>query len=339
MALAALSFLLLVQLISGGNGSSLPVFQKGEFEVYGHQVQGNGSNPTGPPRPMYMVAPTRPGKYPIFLFAHGTFINSNLYSALLSHISSHGYIVVAPLLFDAMFFMPCELEEIDYLAQVIRWLPTGLSSILLDDVVPDFDHLAIGGHSRGGKSAFALALGYARRPDDDFTITALVGIDPVAGGSKDSRTNPKILTYQPESFNLTMPVAVIGSGLGNQSAFFGFPACAPNEVSHVEFYNECRAPKSHVVPAEFGHMDIVDDVNPVDLVNYLMTNNMCKSGVSWFNSRDKMRSTVGGIVVAFLNSCFGGKGDDDYLTILRKPEVSPAKLQPPQYEFSSLAQE
>ncbi|CAN0898429.1 CLH1 [Linum grandiflorum] len=246
---------------------------------------------------------------------------------------------MATQLFDAMFFMPCELEEIDYLAQVIRWLPTGLSSILLDDVVPDFDHLAIGGHSRGGKSAFALALGYARRPDDDFTISALVGIDPVAGGSKDSRTNPKILTYQPESFNLTMPVAVIGSGLGNQSAFFGFPACAPNEVSHVEFYNECRAPKSHVVPAEFGHMDIVDDVNPVDLVNYLMTNNMCKSGVSWFNSRDKMRSTVGGIVVAFLNSCFGGKGDDDYLTILRKPEVSPAKLQPPQYEFSSLAQE
>ncbi|CAN1728895.1 CLH1 [Linum perenne] len=44
-----------------------------------------------------MVAPIRPGKYPIFLFAHGTFLDSKLYSDLLSHIASHGYIVVAPL--------------------------------------------------------------------------------------------------------------------------------------------------------------------------------------------------------------------------------------------------
>ncbi|CAN1176984.1 Chlorophyllase type 0 [Linum perenne] len=336
-ALSAFLFLLLVLIATPLiSGTTLPVFKQGEFEVQSRNVKaGRSSTSSGPPRPLYLVAPTRPGKYPIFLFAHGTFLDSKLYSGILSHVASHGYIVVAPLLFDSMLFMPSQQEEIDYLAQVTNWLPKGLSSQLLDDVVPDFNHLAIGGHSRGGKSAFALALGYTLIPIH-LTISALVGIDPVAGRSKNKRTDPQILTYQPESFDLSMPVAVIGTGLGNQSKPLGVLSCAPNKVNHVEFYNECRAPKSHLVPARFGHMDLVDDVNnPFDM-NWMMTNLMCKSGSSWSNPRDEMRRTVGGIVVAFLNSCFYGKGDD-YVTILKHPEVSPAVLQPPRYEFDSLA--
>ncbi|CAN1728893.1 Chlorophyllase type 0 [Linum perenne] len=195
------------------SGTTLPVFEKGEFTVKSDNVKVDVNNSTSPPRQLFMVAPIRPGKYPIFLFAHGTFLDSKLYSDLLSHIASHGYIVVAPLLFDAMFFMPCQLDEINYLAQVISWLPTGLSFHLLDDVVPDLNHLAVGGHSRGGKSSFALALGYGLKPKN-ITISAIVGIDPVAGGSKDTRTTPKILTYQPESFDLSIPVAVIGTRAG-----------------------------------------------------------------------------------------------------------------------------
>ncbi|CAI0434094.1 unnamed protein product [Linum tenue] len=295
----------------------LAVFGDGDCSPKPITVPVTASSSTNPPpRPLYVVAPTRPGNYPVFLFAHGTFISNNLYSGLLSHISSHGYIVVAPQLFDSILSLPCELEEIEYLEQVTNWMPsaTALPSHLPPGVLPDFDKLAVGGHSRGGKSAFALAL--------KLTISAVVGVDPVAGVSKNSRTDPVILT--PESLNLSVPVAVIGSGLGNQSEVIDLPACAPNWVNHAEFYSECMAPKSHLVADDYGHMDVVDD----GMFDFALTKLMCKGASGLFSSREKMRKGVGGIVVAFLDAYLGGGGSDDYLAILESPlEVdSPVKL-------------
>ncbi|CAI0434091.1 unnamed protein product [Linum tenue] len=302
----------------------LAVFGDGDCSPKPITVPVTASSSTNPPpRPLYVVAPTRPGNYPVFLFAHGTFISNNLYSGLLSHISSHGYIVVAPQVYTLS--LPCELEEIEYLEQVTNWMPsaTALPSHLPPGVLPDFDKLAVGGHSRGGKSAFALALGLCTKPLK-LTISAVVGVDPVAGVSKNSRTDPVILTYEPESLNLSVPVAVIGSGLGNQSEVIDLPACAPNWVNHAEFYSECMAPKSHLVADDYGHMDVVDDVSWFERDFKLM----CKGASGLFSSREKMRKGVGGIVVAFLDAYLGGGGSDDYLAILESPlEVdSPVKL-------------
>ncbi|CAI0434095.1 unnamed protein product [Linum tenue] len=313
----------------------LAVFGDGDCSPKPITVPVTASSSTNPPpRPLYVVAPTRPGNYPVFLFAHGTFISNNLYSGLLSHISSHGYIVVAPQLFDSILSLPCELEEIEYLEQVTNWMPsaTALPSHLPPGVLPDFDKLAVGGHSRGGKSAFALALGLCTKPLK-LTISAVVGVDPVAGVSKNSRTDPVILTYEPESLNLSVPVAVIGSGLGNQSEVIDLPACAPNWVNHAEFYSECMAPKSHLVADDYGHMDVVDDVSWFErdfkgMFDFALTKLMCKGASGLFSSREKMRKGVGGIVVAFLDAYLGGGGSDDYLAILESPlEVdSPVKL-------------
>lgn len=60
-------------------------------------------------------------------------------------------------------------------AKVTEWLSKALESVLPEKVQPDLLQLAVSGHSRGGKIAFALALGYG------IKFQALLGIDPVAG--------------------------------------------------------------------------------------------------------------------------------------------------------------
>ena len=49
------------------------------------------------PKTLFIVTPENEGTYPVLLFLHGYNICPCCYSQLLQHISSHGYIVVAPL--------------------------------------------------------------------------------------------------------------------------------------------------------------------------------------------------------------------------------------------------
>lgn len=49
-----------------------------------------------PPKDLFIVHPTKSGRYPVLLFFHGTSIKTSFYSQLFKHISSHGFIVVAP---------------------------------------------------------------------------------------------------------------------------------------------------------------------------------------------------------------------------------------------------
>ncbi|EEF41353.1 Chlorophyllase-1, putative [Ricinus communis] len=215
--------------------------------------------------------------------------------------------------------------ELEFAAQVANWLPSGLQSVLPENVKGDLDKLSIGGHSRGGKTAFALALGYAKTPLK-VKISALAGVDPVEGTSKNSPTQPKILTYIPQSLNLSIPVAVIGTGLGNQPVcWLVCPACAPDEMNHQEFFSECKAPAGHFVATEYGHMDMLND-NMTDIVGTL-TNSLCKSSQ---NPRKPMRRTTGGIIVAFLKAYFKGE-IEDYITIVQEPSAAPAKLDPVQF--------
>jgi hypothetical protein len=56
------------------------------------------------PKPLLVFTPTVKGTYPVILFCHGFAICNSYYSKLLGHITSHGYIVVAPQLVYAFTF-------------------------------------------------------------------------------------------------------------------------------------------------------------------------------------------------------------------------------------------
>lgn len=295
---------------------NLPVFQKGKFEVK-KPIEIKKSKYSAP-EPLLILSPKKAGVYPVLFFIHGTMLPNGDYSELLNFIASHGFVVVAPQL-CSWFYLPSQEEEIRMAAEVTNWLPSNLQKVLQNKaagVEGDLDKLAISGHSRGGKSAFALALGISK-PKLTVKISALIGVDPVAGPNSDQETEPYILT---NSFNLSVPVTVIGTGLGNKS--FIVPPCAPNNVNHQGFFNKCKK-GSHFVITKYGHMQMLNDfsLNPVTIVMSVV----CEHSVRPPYDQDTMRRTLGGIMVAFLNNYFR-HDRGQYNAILANPSLAPTKL-------------
>uniref|UniRef100_A0A453NH86 Chlorophyllase n=1 Tax=Aegilops tauschii subsp. strangulata TaxID=200361 RepID=A0A453NH86_AEGTS len=135
---------------------------------------------------------------------------------------------------------------------------------------------------------------------------------------------PQILTYEPSSFGMAMPVLVIGTGLGEEKKNIFFPPCAPKDVNHAEFYRECRPPCYYFVTKDYGHLDMLDDDAPKFITCVCKDGNGCKG---------KMRRCVAGIMVAFLNAALGEK-DADLEAILRDPAVAPTTLDPVEHRVA-----
>ncbi|XP_057446991.1 chlorophyllase-1 [Lotus japonicus] len=297
------------------------VFQTGDIKWKHFNVDTSNTCP----KPLLVFTPTVPGTYPVILFCHGFCVLNSFYSSLLAHITSHGFIVVAPQLF-CMGLPMLGLCEVKFAGKVADWITEGLQAQLTkhvnENIEAKLESLILAGHSRGGKTAFAVALGYAKT---NLKFSALIGIDPVAGLSKCKicRTLPHILTGVPQSFNLNMPVVVIGTGLGPEKASCCSPPCAPDGVNHVEFFTECKPPCAHFITTEYGHMDMLDDDTPGIIGGTVKC--ICKNGTG---PKDLMRRTVGGLVVAFLRAYLSAQWKD-LNAILADPSIAPAKLDDP----------
>ncbi|KAL6641100.1 hypothetical protein ACP70R_019281 [Stipagrostis hirtigluma subsp. patula] len=270
-----------------------------------------------PPKPLLVASPRDDGEYPLLLFLHGYLAANSFYSQLFRHVASHGFIVVGPQLYTISG--PDATGEISSAAAVIDWLAGGgLSSVLPPAVRPDLTKLSVSGHSRGGKVAFALALGHAKTALP-LPLAALIAVDPVDGMGVGKQTPPPILTYKNRSLLTSAPVMVIGTGLGELPRGPMLPPCAPRGVSHAEFYDECVAPACHLVARDYGHTDMMDDDTPG--ARGMATRALCRSG----GARAPMRRFVGGATVAFLRKWVGGDGAA-LGGIRARPEQAPVAL-------------
>ncbi|CAH1432642.1 unnamed protein product [Lactuca virosa] len=213
----------------------------------------------------------------------------DFYSQLSCHIASHGFIVVVPQLYEGLLIGFDADVDVESAAEITNWLPEGLQQVLPSQVKANLTKIGLAGHSRGGKAAFSLLLNRLNTKLN-LKFSALIGIDPVDGLDKWKQTQPKVLTYVPHSFDLEIPVMVIGSGLGEFPIIpiWPFRPCAPEETTGL-------------IGAD--------------------TNCMCKSG----KTRDPMRIFVGGAVVTFLKASFDR--DFSYLMALKDDKRSPVSLQ------------
>ncbi|CAI9107770.1 OLC1v1007208C1 [Oldenlandia corymbosa var. corymbosa] len=288
------------------------VFDPGNLSITSFKVE-NPSTANGKTKPLFIVAPTEEGSFPVLLFLHGYMCANTVYTQLLQHIASHGFVIVAPQLYTSMFTKLA--QEIADVAAVTSWMSTELQSVLPEAVKIDLTKVGLVGHSRGGNAAFCLALGKA---ESSLHFSALMGIDPTAGYNTLFRTKPNILNYIPRSFDLEIPVGVIGTGLGSQQKNFLMPPCAPEGVNHAEFFNECKPPCCYFLAKEYGHMSILDDGAAKVGACF------CKGG-----SQPKylMRKGVGGIVVAFMKAYL--KVDEaDLVSVTNNPKAAPITLDP-----------
>ncbi|KAL9240815.1 hypothetical protein vseg_014993 [Gypsophila vaccaria] len=286
----------------------ISVFDDGEHHTLLLRIDpGKGdSNKVRPPTQLLIATPSEGGEYPVLLLLHGYLLYNSFYTQLIQHIASHGFIVIAPQLYTIAG--PDTTNEIHTTAEIIKWLPIGLKHVLPSSVQPETHKLAVSGHSRGGKVAFALAL--KKLASSPLKISALVGIDPVDGMDKGKQTPPPVLSYVPRSFNLDgIPTLVIGSGLGEIKRNAFFPACAPKGVNHENFYEECRNEAWYFVVKDHGHLDMLDD--ETNGVRGKSTYCLAKNG----ESREPMRRFVGGVIVAFLKAYL--QGCDSELLMIR----------------------
>lgn len=205
----------------------------------------------------------------------------------------------------------------DSAAEAANWIDENLQSVLPDDVSPDLENVALAGHSKGGKAAFALALGHA---NTSLKFKALIGLDPVAGRDNADRLEPKILNYIPKNFNISLPIALIGTGLGDDGCCGCFPPAAPWGCNHPFFFNECKPPTCYFVAKDFGHMDMLDD-----WLAKLSGMFVCKTGKG---SYADMRRACGGIFVAFLKTYLFNDPEDLTAIIDSPNSVAPIKLDP-----------
>jgi hypothetical protein len=76
------------------------IYRDGPFQVELVSISSHGCPRAAatklPLKPLVVAVPRDAGEYPVVQFHHGFTLQNSFYSQLISHIASHGFIVVAP---------------------------------------------------------------------------------------------------------------------------------------------------------------------------------------------------------------------------------------------------
>lgn len=255
------------------------------------------------PAAVLIHTPEQAGLYPVVIFQHGFQSRNDHYDQILTHLASHGFVVVAPQMYEpglgAFTGNPTATQEAETALLLVRWLDENLARLV--GVSVDTARLGIAGHSRGGKVAWlAMRAAPAR-------FAAIAGVDPVDGtGGPPGRTGPQArVTAEPLAYDAAS--LVIGCGRSGR--------CAPAGDNHVQFYAASPAPAWHVVATEYGHADMLDE----DVAQLAAL--VCASNPD----REPMRRLTAGLLVAFFRASL--QGDASAYATLSDTLAAPATIE------------
>jgi chlorophyllase len=259
----------------------------------------------GAPVAMQIYEPEQSGSYAVVVFQHGFQMKNGYYSTILEHVSSHGFIVVAPQMSGgSLLGSPSTQEEADEAKALYDWLEVELAGQI--STSPSLDHVGLVGHSRGAKVVWSVM------SDDPSYADALVGIDPVDGTGGPFGGEDRVIDGP---FGFSPPVFVLGTGLGPQASFG--QACAPSGDNHEQFYSASQTPAWHVVATQHGHLDMLDDQTP----GCGAACGLCPSG----DDKPTMRTLTAGTLVAFLRASL--QGDDTAYGLLSDLGAAPTPVE------------
>jgi chlorophyllase len=250
--------------------------------------------------PLLILSPDAPGNYPVVVFQHGFITRNEAYSEILSHLASHGFVVVAPQMYEpglaALLGQPTAADEALTAAQVLSWLTAGLPATLAYS--PETSRLGLAGHSRGGKVAWLMLVANPSR------VQAVAGVDPVDGTGGPFGNQARVVQGP---FSFSLPTLVIGTGLGGN--------CAPAGDNHEQFYAASRSPAWHVVIPDAGHADMLDEATAIS------ASGVCPGGPD----RAAVRRLTAGLLVAFFRGSL--QGDASAYTYLTDVADAPMTIE------------
>ncbi len=251
------------------------------------------------PAPLRIHAPTQPGTYAVVVFQHGFQSRNSDYDDILTHLASHGFVVVAPQMYapgiGPAFGDPTAAAESELAATVLDWLPAHLSEA--SGVTVALEHLGMAGHSRGGKVAWGVL------KSDPSRAQAIAGVDPVDGTGGPLGGQARVIDGP---FDFAIPSLVIGTALGG--------SCAPEGDNHVQFFDASAAPAWHIVALDYGHADMLDEDTAV------FSAAVCQSGPN----RETMRTLTAGLLAAFFRGVL--QNDPSSLPWLIDVSAAPAAM-------------
>jgi chlorophyllase len=233
------------------------------------------------------------------MFQHGFTASIKGYETILTHLASHGFVVVAPQMYppgDASL-APSKEEEAALGVEIISWLEENVRTLV--PVNADMKLLGLAGHSRGGQAAYRMALTVPGK------IRALAGVDPVDSLAIFGQT--PIITG-PLTFDI--PTYILGTGLG-PIIVGGFIACAPEEAGPRHFYEANPSPSWLITATDLGHADMIDEEDFVPA---------CPGG----EDRDGMRALTGGTLAAFFSGTL--RENEDALAVLSDSAAAPVPV-------------
>ena len=252
------------------------------------------SGDNGAPTDMFIVTPTAPGTYAVVVFQHGFLMNGAWYSEVLTHLASHGFVVVAPQMYapDGLpVGKPSAVEEAGAAAEVHAWLPDNLSRVT--GVTADFGALGVSGHSRGGKVNWLLLTSQPGLAD------AIALLDPVDGTGGPLGGEARAVDG---TLPASIPTLIVGTGLGPVGGGGFSMACAPEGDNYVQFYGAAPTPAWQVVADDNGHNDMLD----ADPPGCGFTCTACDAGPN----PDGMRDLAGGLLTAFFRGTLQGNSSE-----------------------------
>ena len=240
---------------------------------------------TGLPVDVRVDLPTAPGPWPVVVYQHGFLLDVDWTSTLLTQVASHGIVVVAPQMYAANnvpFGKPTTIEEAADAAIVLAFVDELLADAL-DVEIRGPPVLA--GHSRGGKVLWRVLR------DDVTAGRGLVLLDPVDGAQ--AAADPPAVDG---ALAFMGPTVVLGLGLSTT----GRQACAPAADGHDHFISALPQSAHHVVVADGGHLDLLDDEQP----GCIIVCTVCTAS----SAPQAVRSLGAGVIVATVKAA---DGNDD----------------------------
>lgn len=210
-------------------------------------------------------APDAAGKYPVLYFNSGLggLIDANFYSKMFEHISSHGYVIMAP--FKYLGFPQSEYTA-EWMIELLQWAQENLMPKLLENgfnagLEIDYETMFLMGHSSGAH----IGINYMKL--GCHNIKGMVLISPVDGVDPFGFVQDFCITPG-EKLPFTVPTLLLTSGYDSVPGIniVGdiIPSCAPPDLSNMRFYEALNGPVWHNNATLFGHVDFMNsDVIPV----------------------------------------------------------------------------
>merc|ERR1719347_899679 len=232
----------------------------------------------------------------------------------MKRIASHGYIVMDPWV---LISNPNDNYQGEWLAIVQEWVEEKLEDKLHGDgfsaeMHMDNENVFLMGHSAGSHVFVEYLKHHCNTVKGQILFSPVDGFDPFGLVDMFAITPGEYLNYD-------TPSLVLMTGLDNTPGFNMIgdivPACAPEDLSNLRFYDALAGPTWLVNATAYGHADCLEDF----YYNTLLVTHFCSTDST--QDREIYKYFVGGEIISFMKATLDG--ECEYLQYIEDPAMMP----------------